>query len=78
MTLYRRYAQCPQCHAIYSTHDPFDANVAPIKADACPLCGAVMETTDSTRDNGDIKLSPGWHRMVILEDNASVDESRES
>lgn len=72
MTLYRRYAQCPKCHTIWSTHDPFNPNVAPIEADACPICGAVMDITSCNRDESDVKLSPGWHRMVMLEDSAPL------
>lgn len=69
--LYRRYAQCPRCHAMWTTHDRIK-DMLPDATDCCPDCETTMVPTDAMEDSGNVMLSPGWHRLVRREEELLV------
>lgn len=56
--LYRRYAQCPVCHTVWTSHSK-----PAIDDERCPECDCVMESTPPMHDWSNVMLSPGWHRL---------------
>jgi len=68
MALKRRYAQCPHCHTIWTTHDVPPADGYDHKIYPCPDCNVDMHATYCQHDTGKVMLAPGWHRLSRRED----------